>query len=192
MNRMVKIGFAAFSMIILFGVAVIVAANRVPNDEPIAGETVQAFPQLEGTNLLIESVTVPNDLSGEYRLLVIAYDDDQQIFVNKWLRPLELLNDAYPQLSGYYVPMLPQDTADAALPIIGGMTLAASGDRDRERTVVVFTDVEQFNALTAINTTDQLQLFLLDSDGQIQWRGSGNYDPDTLASLESALAALTS
>jgi hypothetical protein len=187
-RRWIILGFLSF---VLAGivVALFAASRLVSSEAPLArGE---AFPLLNGTNLLLEKIRVPDDLSGEFRLLVIAYDSDQQVFVDKWLLPLEELNADYPQLAGYYIPLLPQDTADAAVPIIGGMTLAAKDDRDRARTVVVFTDVDAFNRLVGVPDTSQIQLFLLDSEGAIRWHGSGRYQYETLASLENALADLT-
>lgn len=173
-------------MAILF----IVGAS-VPSDDPIASEHATTFPTLKGTNLRFEEVTVPTQLTGSYRLVVVAYTSEQQTYVDKWLAPLEDLNQRYPDLHGYYLPILPQDTSDAALPILGGMTLAASSDRDRERTIVVFTDVTAFNGLVEVTDTERVQLFLLDETGVILWRASGSYDPELIASLEEALAQAT-
>jgi len=172
---------------VIIGLIVFISGRIIPADAPVAGVD-DTFPKLTGTNLLLESVTVPDDLEGQLRLIVVAYNEDQQVFVEKWLRPLESLSEAYPELHGYYVPLLPQDASGAALPIIGGMTIAASSDTDRARTVVVFTDVDEFNQILDIPGVDALQLFLLDENGAILWRGSGNYDPLTLESLENALS----
>lgn len=169
-------------------VVMILSESQVPTDDPIA--QLDAFPTLRGTNLLLQNVTVPDDLEGELQLIVVAYDDDQQVFVNKWLRPLEALNEDYPQLRGYYLPLLPPDTANASAFIIGGMTLAAANDTDRARTIVTFTNVETFNELMGIDDTETLQLFLLGENGRIEWRGSGQYDPLTLESLSVALEDL--
>lgn len=165
-----------------------ISTERVPQEAPQAAEQARSFPILEGTNLLLAETTLPDDLPGRFRLLVVAYNSDQQTVVNKWLIPLEALAERYPDLRGYYVPLLPLDTADAALPIIGGMTLAAANDGDRARTVVVFTDVPAFNELVQVAGVEEVQLFLLDSSGGILWRGAGVYNPETLASLEAALA----
>jgi hypothetical protein len=70
------------------------------------------------------------------------------------------------------------------------MTLAASSDRDRERTIVIFTDVNKFNEVLEIPGTDEVQLFLLDADNEIQWRGSGAFQYDTLHALENRLDEL--
>jgi hypothetical protein len=190
-NLYLKLGAGLLVLVLLVALTLWWIGNRVvPADDPEEGES-GAFPRMDGTNLLLESVTVPDDLSGEYQLIVIAYDTDQQIYVDKWLRPLEDLNEDYPQMTGYYLPLLPQDTRDAAVAILGGMTLAAKSDEDRERTVVIFTDVDAFNSLTDVPDKEEVQLFLLDSSGVVRWHGSGAYQPETLDSLKAVLADLT-
>ena len=176
-------------MVIAVGAAFVVAGQMVDSDAPVERPT--AFPLLKGTNLKMENLSIPDELSGEYKLILVAYDTDQQVFVDKWLKPLEELNQRYPQLAGYYVPLLPTSAVDAALPILGGMTIAASSDHDRKRTIVVFTDVDTFNVLVDVPDKDEVQLFLLDADNQIRWHGSGSYDHDTLSSLENVLAEVT-
>lgn len=179
-----------FSLILLALVvaALILAGQATPADAPVAND---GFPLLTGTNLMLERVTVPTDLPGEFKLLVVAYDSGQQRIVDKWLRPLEALNEDYPQLTGYYVPLLPQDTADAAAPIILGMSMAASSNEDRARTVVVFTDVAAFNNLVDVRGMEEVRLFLLDGQNSIRWMGEGAYAVDTLSALEAQLALLT-
>lgn len=192
MKRRISLALILLTLFALGIVAALALASRqVPQESPRQAEGARSFPILEGTNLLLAETTVPDDLPGTYRLIVVAYDSDQQTIVNKWLIPLEALVETYPDLRGYYVPLLPLDTADAALPIIGGMTLAATNDTDRARTVVVFTDVLAFNTLVGVEGVEEVQLFLLDTSGAILWQGAGSYSPATLASLEAALSELT-
>jgi hypothetical protein len=181
-------------LVILLGGLVLVAVvigQATPADDPLDTGVENAFPALHGTNLKFERIRIPEDLAEGLKLIVVAYDSDQQIYVDKWLRPLEKLNEDYPQLSGYYVPLLPQDTSDAAVAILGGMTIAARGDRDRVRTIVVFTNVDAFNEIVGVSSGNDVQLFLLDEKNRIRWRGSGAYQYETLQSLEQRLAELT-
>lgn len=192
MKKRIFIFVGVLALILIGGVIVAVAiGQRAPADNPVDTGKANTFPILKGTNLLLEQKTVPDDLAEGLKLILVAYDAEQQIFVDKWLKPLEALNDQYPQLSGYYVPLLPQDTRDAAVAILGGMILAAKSDEDRARTVVVFTDIDAFNNMVEIEGVKDVQLFLLDANNQIRWRGTGAYAYETLQSLEQSLAELT-
>jgi hypothetical protein len=178
------------SLSLLVVVIGLVTRQFVPTDAPRAASDEASFPTLRGTNLRFEEINIPQGLTGRYRLLVVAYNSEQQPYVEKWLGPLEALTETYPDLMGYYLPLLPQETADAALPILGGMTLAAQNDRDRARTIVVFTDVTAFNDLVQVTDTERIQLFLLSEDHRILWQAVGGYRPELLAELETTLANL--
>ncbi|MCI0712894.1 MAG: hypothetical protein L0154_22245 [Chloroflexi bacterium] len=186
----VVVGVLALSAVVvyLFGQNI---DTSDPSSETQTNPDLLAFPVIEGTNLLLNELTVPTDLNGKYKLIVVAYDDSQQPVVDEWLAPLEETNDHFPELAGYYVPLLPKSAADSALFIIGGMGLVAGNDEDRARTIVVFTDVDRFNELLDIEDKNSVRLFLLDDEDNIIWQTSGAYSPDAIEELEAALTDLT-
>lgn len=185
-------------LIIIGSVLVYLLTRDVPVDDPVAAateegpeaEATMGFPGLRGTNLIdFEGVVnVPADLGGLQKLIVVAYDVEQQADVEAWLEPLEELNADFPDLRGYYVPLLPKDTADRAGFILGGMSAVAGSNENRERTIVVFTSVEKFNELLEIASTDTIQLFLLDEKNRIIWRATGAYNAALLDELREALS----
>ncbi len=202
MKRWIILGGAGFAVGIVAIVAVvIVIGRRVPTDDPkpstlspAANESTTTdnppvFPLLRGTNLSFNEVTIPNDLDAGLKLIVVSYDRNQQPIVDGWLAPLEALNVNYPDLAGYYIPLLPKDAADSAAFIIGGFA-ALANENERERTIIVFTNVEGFNALVGVENLDNVQLFLLNADHAILWRTNGNFNAEKLAELEAALAAI--
>ncbi|MCB9437142.1 MAG: hypothetical protein H6673_09150 [Anaerolineales bacterium] len=195
-RRLWVLGGLVSVLVILTAIAVVLIGQGVPDDDPIAQPTSTAsnlpvFPKLAGTNLNFDEVRIPTDLDAGLKLLVVSYDSDQQPDVDGWLSPLEALNEQYPDLAGYYLPLLPKDTADSAAFIIGGMAMMAS-DTNRTRTIIVFTDVERFNQLVGVESQDAIQLFLLDAENQIQWRGIGAYSDEKLQSLVGVLGELVS
>lgn len=175
------------------------AANGETEETETEVPEYNAFPEIPGTSLAGMDITdirdlgnfsirVPTELNEGPLLLVVAYDANQQNMVNDWFAPLLELNETYPTLSGYYVPILPKDTADSAGLIISGFLFTASDD-ERDRTIVVFTDVERFNVLVGVENTTTIQLFLLDESYHILWHGSGAYTSDKLSRLQAQLDA---
>jgi hypothetical protein len=192
-------------MLVVMAGVVFVIGESVPSDDPqpgVASDTqalvstdetlpiLGAFPQMRGTGLDFGTVRIPEDLVAGPKLIVVSYDDNQQGIVNEWFEPLLELNTEFPTLNGYYTPLLPKDTADSAAFIVGGFA-ALANEAERERTVVVFTDVERFNELVSINSQDTVQLFLLDCDNQIRWQASGPVNKQKLDSLRTTLVTLT-
>lgn len=179
--------FVIIDLITLVGFATWYFLDKeVATDDP--QPQAAAFPILEGQDLTDTQITIPHDLRGEQKLLVVAYDSDQQSVVDAWLDPLEALNDEFPNLRGYYVPLLPKEAADRAGVIIGFMSLAAGSQQNRERTIIVFTDVGEFNRLMDVVNTSEIQLFLLDKDNGIVWRSQGEYTAEKLNDLQRNLA----
>lgn len=193
-----RTGIALATLIFLAAaliMAVFFAARAVDTSDPANTQSTSLanpkFPKIKGTSLLLEEVTVPDDLTGTQKLIVVSYDASQQDDVETWLPALEDMSTGFPDLAGYYVPLLPRSASDSALFIIGGMTLAAENDRDRQRTIVVFTDVDKFNELTDVPDKNKIRLFLLDANDQIVWRGAGGYGQSQIANLEAALKRLS-
>lgn len=176
----------------ILAIAAFVISNDTPTDDPepaAANESSEViiFPTLRGQNVSFAEVIVPEELDDGLKLIIVAYDSNQQPVVDEWLAPLEDLNVSYPDLAGYYIPLLPKDTADASLFIIGGFAALAE-ENERERIIVVFTNVEGFNDIVGVEGNEDVQLFLLDADSTIIWRESGEFSADKLADLEALLA----
>ncbi len=201
-RRLMRIGSAVVGLIVVVGIVAFIASyffsDTVSTDDPIvADETNESaednllkFPILTGTNLELREQAIPADLNGELQLIVVAYTVDQQPAVEAWLPHLEDLNADYPDLAGYYVPILPKDTADSALFIIGGMALSASGEKDRQRTIVVFTDVDAFNDVLELDGIDEIRLFLINAASDVIWAENGEFTPEKLTDLANTLATL--
>jgi hypothetical protein len=101
MKQVIHIGaFIVGAVTIVILAAVIYTANQTPDASDVTVEQFGQFPSLTGINLMLEQQTAPDDLDGTFKLIVVAYDTDQQVIVNKWLRPLEQLNESYPELHG--------------------------------------------------------------------------------------------
>ncbi len=180
----------AIGLIVMF-----VVSQTIPAEDPVledspATETFVQFPSVPGTNLNFDRVRVPHDLSVGPKLIVVSYDESQQSDVDAWLPPLEALQDEYTSLRGYYMPLLPKDASDRGAFIIGGMSVMAS-NADRERTIVVFTNVDLFNELTEVPNQDSIQLFLLDEQNWIRWRETGLTTDEKVESLRNALTDLS-
>ena len=186
-----------FALMLIGAIAVYVIGQRTPTKDPVVKQPTSAegadsderliFPELVGTSLLLEQVSVPSELSGDFKLVVVSYDVSQQPDIDEWLPALEELNEEFPRMAGYYIPLLPKSAADTSVFIIGGMAAVAKSDVDRARTVVVFTNVEAFNRLVNVPNMEAVQLFLLDQNQRILWQGSGHYNENTVDELRAAL-----
>lgn len=188
-RRWLLIGVGGLVAVLIVGAIVVYAIGReVPSEDPVQNDRRQ-FPEIVGTNLRFNEISLPSDLPEGPKLIVVSYDESQQPDVDEWVAPLEDLQKDYPALSGSYAPLLPKSASDSALFIIGGMALIAN-NAEREQTIVVFTDIDLFNQQLGIATKDDIQLFLLDDQNQIRWRESGPTSDEKIESLRSVLDGL--
>lgn len=183
-----------FGVVISAIVLVVLIGRGVSTDDPVPQPTstlssLLIFPKLTGTNLNFSEVRIPTDWGVGTKLVVISYESAQQPDVDAWLSPLETLNEQYPNLAGYYLPLLPKSASDNAAFIIGGMSVMASS-ANRARTIIIFTDVDRFNQLVGLDSKTTIQLFLLDTANQIRWQAAGGYDDGKLQDLAEALASV--
>lgn len=199
-----RVSGGVIAVIVVGIIGALVISRDVATDDPKSQENdgedaieVKRFPVLTGNNLMLstsnllgEELTVPQDLPNGLKLIVVSYDDGQQPDVDGWLEPLESLNEDFPELAGYYIPLLPKSASDAAALIIGGMYLGAGNDENRERTVVVFTDVDEFNALVDVPTKAEVRLFLIGEEDVILWQMAGSYDVEKIGELRDVLENL--
>ncbi|MGM0482125.1 MAG: hypothetical protein ACQEQZ_09355, partial [Pseudomonadota bacterium] len=61
-------------------------STNYPNRDPV-GET---FPQVQGTTLEQETVTLPDYFSGEHTVLLLGYEQDAQFDIDRWLIGLDM------------------------------------------------------------------------------------------------------
>jgi hypothetical protein len=147
------------------------------------------FPTVTGANLLGTEFTLPDDFAGQYALVIMPFDEDQQIKAQTWLPLAQELNS--PTLAYYNIPTLKEVAAPIRAFITAGMGALISDEHLREVTIMLFLqDKQLFLDALAIPDTENIQVFLLNTDGEVLWRASGDFNPDKGAALKQTLERL--
>lgn len=157
------------------------------------GEECIRFPAVTGLSLSGQELALPDDLQGEYVLVVVPFDDDQQVLAGTWLEPTQSLAEQYPGLTYYNAAILP-DLAPAVRVVVRvGMNALITDSHLRDVTVTLFlADRDALLAALDIPGVDAIQVFLLNEDGEVLWRNSGEYAPEKGDGLVALLARLYS
>ena len=156
---------------------------------PCSGaQTCLHFPTVTGDNLLGQAFTLPADFRAKNTLVVVPLDEDQQVSAQNWLPLARELASAHPDFAYYDVPMFPSMAAPMRTLIRSGMSLSITDEQLRAVTITVFLDNrEQFLSSLKIANATEMQIFLLDRSGQIEWRGAGDYSNPQGMALRAAL-----
>jgi len=149
----------------------------------------ESFPIVEGINLHGRTLTIPHELSGARRIVVVAFEQRQQGDVDTWIRGLEedLRND--PGLKLYELPVIYEGSAAFRFWVNNGMRSGITDDTARTRTITVYTDREKFYATLNVKQAE-ITTFILDQQGKIVWRTDGPATTETLTALRAEIAKL--
>lgn len=145
------------------------------------------FPKIVAENLNKEEVQVPDQLDGNPRLLIVAFQQWQQGLVNSWVPFLESLILKHSDFDYYELPTIRQMNFLYRRIIDGGMRAGIPSKKTRGRTITLYIDKESFKGVLDIVTEETIYLFLIDVVGFVIWRGEGGLTGKSAELLEKAV-----
>jgi hypothetical protein len=199
MRRRIIVGIVIVGLVALVGIALVLLERTATpvsqvdtSDRPciVAAESCLRFPVVTGENLPGQSFTLPADFTGESVLVIVPFDERQQVDALAWLPLARDLASTDSGFAYYNVPVFPSLSAPMRVLIRGGMVLTIGDEALRAVTITVFLeDLAPFLSDLNIPNTDAMQVFLLNGDGEVLWRGVGEYSAGQGDSLRAALSA---
>lgn len=141
------------------------------------------FPTVSGYNLERKEYQFPPDFLGRYNLVIIAFLREQQEVVNTWLPHAGQLEGQYPGFYYYELPTIRNMSLLSRTMLNEGMRAGIPDPLSRQRTVTLYLDKQAFKSALGITTEQQIHLFLVDRQGEILWRTTGEYTDKKLNDL---------
>lgn len=145
------------------------------------------FPDVIGDNLNGETIRIPSQLKGNVNVLLVPFQMWQQGLVDSWVPFLVHLMENNSSFDFYELPTIRKMNFIVRRVIDGGMRGGIPSRDTRGRTITLYIDKAPFKEALGIPTEDTLYLFLVDREGTILWRESGELSDEKATSLESAL-----
>lgn len=147
------------------------------------------FPTVTGDSLTGQAFTLPADFAGTLNLIIMPFDQGQQVRADTWLPLARQLQSADPAFAYYNIPTLRAVNPVLRGIITSGMNMAISDASLREVTIMLFLeDKDLFFEALAIPDADNIQVFLLNAKGQLLWRSNGDYTASKGDQLRAFLA----
>ena len=150
------------------------------------------FPHIIANDLEGRRYELPDDLPRGPRFVMLAFQRWQVSLLAAWQMPLEHLVAAHPGASLWEVPALSRLYAAARPYIDGGMRAGIPDPDARKHTLTSYTDLRTLATDLDLPTFETVYVFLLDPDGEVVWRASGEVDDGRLAELAEVLDAVAS
>lgn len=160
-----------------------------------AQETPLEWPYFTGNDLNNELKLLPIDFAAPYTLAFLASSPEQEAQGALWIEAIGALFDDDPEFDYASIALFKRERGFAPRPAGGArnglfltdMSLAESSDV-RARYFEVFGKRPDFAATLNVDDFTELNLFLVDREGAVHWRGSGAAHPDAVRSLLQALS----
>ena len=145
------------------------------------------FPVVSGFNLNRQEFEFPRDFGGELNLVIVPFQQYQQLVVNTWIPTAQEIEAAFPGFVYYELPTIYNMPVLSRTFINEGMRAGIPDETSRERTITLYLDKDKFKLALDIPTEDDIHLFLIDRSGEILWRSTGEYSTEKAESLLGAI-----
>lgn len=146
-----------------------------------------AFPVLSARNLQGVDVTLPDAFEGARNVVLVAFQRHHQELVDSWVPWLERRAATDPDLRFYEIPTIGRLWAPMRPFIDGGMAAAIREPVILQRTLTVYGDVNRITRPLGIEDRSTIAVFLVERGGAVRWHGTGRFDADLAAGLDTAL-----
>lgn len=141
------------------------------------------FPEVTGSNLLRQKVTLPVDLQGKLKILFIAFQQWQQAWVDSWVSTARQLEQSFPGVQFYEIPVIQKMNILSQTFINEGMRAGIPNPTTRQKTITLYIDKKAFRRALDIPQEETIWVLLLDQEGNVLWRTEGAYSQEQGAAL---------
>jgi hypothetical protein len=158
----------------------------------VSGQTPETavFPKLTAANLSGKSMTMPAGFAGEYNVVLIAFEREQQKNIETWLAVVPKMLEAFPRVAYYELPTIAKLNGMTRFFIDTGMRSGIHDKAQRDRTITLFIDKKPFKDSLRIESEKTVYAMLIDRNGNVLWRADGDSTPEKLAGLKAAVEKL--
>ncbi len=156
----------------------------------IVGECL-ILPILSGLTINSAEITFPDDFETDYQLVVMPFDREQQELAVTWLPLFQELVAETDQADLWSIAALPELNAGIRLLVLGGLSAAISDADIRPQITAVFlADQQALLDQLAVESPDDVRVFIMDAEGIIYYTDHGVYTDDAGIAFRAAFQEL--
>jgi len=150
------------------------------------------FPEISGTNLKDQTVSIPNDTKGKFTLIGMAYSKKSEDDLITWFNPVYqtfihksekgLFDEGY-DVNVYFIPMFTGMNKAAAG--VAKKKMRKGSDPELEPHIVFYKgELKKYKETLKFGKKDQPYFFVLDKEGKIIYTTEGAFTRDKLDEVE--------
>jgi hypothetical protein len=148
------------------------------------------FPTVNGSNLLREKLTLPQDFQGKFNLIFIPFEQWQQMEVDSWMALAKELEGQFDDLAYYELPTIQSRNSISKMFINEGMRAGIPNPKTRERTITLYLDKADFRFALGMSDEEHIYILVVDRQGNELFRARGPYSREGEVALRQVLLQL--
>ena len=156
------------------------------DNSPVVSRGPDNFPAMKGIDLTGEERPIPQSLEGDLNIITVAFEREQQSNVDTWIPYAEQIIAEHSYIRFYEIPLIYEMNMVMRGWVNNGMRSGIEDEKARERTITVYTDRDDFFEMMDMRR-DTIYTLLLDGDGKILWRESGDASEKKIESLKTVI-----
>ncbi|RXE55491.1 hypothetical protein ABH15_12275 [Methanoculleus taiwanensis] len=154
--------------------------------EPIFAVEGRRFPSLTATTLDGKTMALPEDLSGDLSLIVIAFPRWVQQVQETWTGPFEYAFSGNPRVKAYLVTVVAGRLGEALTSRVDETLRGALPPEKHDRVLTYAGNFDDYARQLGFGDISLAYLYLLDGEGTIRWAEKGTTTPKGVDSLLNA------
>jgi hypothetical protein len=149
------------------------------------------MPSVSGVNIDNQSLAFPDAFTRDYYLIVMPFDDGQQNLAQTWLPLFQELTAEFESVHYFSIAPLPNLNPAIRLMVIGGISISVREPEIRSQIAILFLEEQQaFLDALAIDSIETMQILIIDREGLVFYRDTGEYQAEKGDRLREILADL--
>jgi hypothetical protein len=156
----------------------------IPNRDP----TGEIFPTVQGTTLSSQATTLPLAVQGKPSLLLVAYDQDAQFDVDRWVLGVLQLKTPIEQL--FEVPTVAGVVPTVLAGVINSGMRSGIPSEDWASVCTVYSDGAILERFTGTERGLNARVVLLDATGKVIWFHDRGFSPSVAMKLDAKVREL--
>jgi hypothetical protein len=148
---------------------------------------VLLFPNVKGSNLLRQQLTLPKDFQGRLNLVFIAFEQWQQREVDSWIVLAEELEAQVSGLVYYELPTIQNRNTMFQWLLNEGMRAGIPNPKTRAHTITLYLNKISFRKALGFPDEDHIYILVIDQRGQVLYQLRGPHTPESETSLRAFL-----
>ena len=145
------------------------------------------FPKVTGKNLQRKTLHFPQDFPARFTLVLMAFYRHHQLDIDTWLPFASDLESEFGDLAYLEFPVIYKMGPVGQFMLNEGMRAGIPNRKAREKTITLYLNKTRFLEQLGVSTEKDIQIFLVQDDGQILWHGTGPFSQEKGAALQKLL-----